>query len=83
MPKKITGKVVSTKMKNAVVVEAEKFRLHPKYHKQIKRRKRFIAHTTGEIKVGTRVTIIETKPLSRKINWKIVSNNQNEEHGTT
>ena len=60
------GVVVSYKMKDTIVVLVERFEKHPKYHKFIKRSKRFKAHDAGNTKkVGDRVEIKETKPISK------------------
>jgi 30S ribosomal protein S17 len=66
MAKKLTGKVVSTKMKDTIVVLVERYEKHPKYEKYIKSSKKFKAHDAGNTKVmGEKVTIIETKPISK------------------
>ena len=65
-PRKLTGTVVSTKMKNTITVAVERFVKHPKYHKFIKRTRRYFAHDEGNTKhEGDKVTIIETKPISK------------------
>ncbi len=64
--KTFTGTVVSDKMKDTVVVLIERYEKHPKYEKFIKRRKKFKAHDVGNTKkIGEKVTIIETKPISK------------------
>lgn len=66
MAKKLTGTVVSNKMKDTVVVLVERYEKHPKYEKYIKSSKKFKAHDQGNTaKVGDKVTIIETKPISK------------------
>jgi small subunit ribosomal protein S17 len=60
------GVVVSDKMKDTVVVLIERYVKHPKYGKFIKRRKKFKAHDAGNTKkIGDKVEIIETKPISK------------------
>lgn len=65
-PRKLSGTVVSAKMKDTIVVAVERFVKHPKYHKFIKRTKRYQAHDGGNTKQeGDKVTIVETKPISK------------------
>ena len=67
MARKLTGKVVSNKMQNTVVVAVEALKTHPIYRKQYKTTARFHAHDeTNELAVGTMVEIEETRPMSRK-----------------
>jgi small subunit ribosomal protein S17 len=64
--KVLSGVVVSDKMKDTVVVEVQSFNKHPKYEKFIKTRKRYKAHDVGnEKKIGDKVSIIETRPISK------------------
>jgi small subunit ribosomal protein S17 len=70
--KKITGVVVKDKMDRTVVIEVEKFLKHPKYHKYLKMKKRYKAHDeTNACKVGDRVQIVETRPLSKDKRWLV------------
>lgn len=68
------GLVVSTAMdKTAVVAVVERVR-HPRYVKTVQRTKRFAAHDeANEARVGDRVRISETRPLSRTKRWRIVT----------
>ncbi len=71
--KTLKGTVVSTKMKDTVVVLVERYVKHPKYAKYVKSRKRFQAHDLGNTKVvGEKVTIRETKPLSKNKHFIVV-----------
>ncbi|MBI2051524.1 30S ribosomal protein S17 [Candidatus Roizmanbacteria bacterium] len=66
MPKIFIGKVVSTKMKDTVVVLVERKLRHPLYRKVIARRKKYKAHVDGlELEVGDAVRIRETRPISK------------------
>ena len=66
------GKVISDKMDKSVVVEVERTVLHPRYQRYIKRRSRFMAHDEKEIaSVGDRVSIEETRPLSKRKRWSL------------
>ena len=61
------GTVVSTKMKDTVVVAVERYVKHPKYQKFLRRTKKFLAHDAGNTtKEGEVVTIRETRPMSRR-----------------
>ncbi len=64
--KVLDGVVVSNKMKDTIVVEVQRYFKHPKYDKFIKSKKRYKAHDAGnEKKMGDKVEIIETKPISK------------------
>ena len=67
-----TGIVVSTKMSKTVVIKIEKFRKHPLYKKQIKRTARFKARDDLDAKVGQKVKIVETRPISKDVHFKVV-----------
>ncbi|MGE5481744.1 MAG: 30S ribosomal protein S17 [Bacteroidota bacterium] len=68
-----TGVVVSDKMDKTVVVEVERLMAHPKYHKVISRSKRLKAHDeNNECRVGDRVLLMETRPLSKDKRWRVV-----------
>lgn len=66
------GRVVSNKMKNAVVVSVETLKPHPLYHKRIKHTKKIKAQTLDLIENGVMVRIEQTKPVSAQINFKVV-----------
>jgi small subunit ribosomal protein S17 len=66
------GIVVSTSMDKTIVVEYTNRVPHPRFKKIIKRSKKFYAHDeNGEAAVGDKVSIIETKPISKKKCWKL------------
>lgn len=70
--KSMVGKVVSDKMDKTVVVLAERMALHPVYHKYVKIRKKYKAHDEkNECKVGDKVLIVETRPLSKEKRWRV------------
>ena len=72
-PKVLSGTVVSDKMKDTVVVSVERYEKHPKYGKFIKRRKKFKAHDTGNTaKIGDKVQIIETRPISKDKHFRLI-----------
>jgi len=68
------GVVISNKMDKTVVVEVERYVMHPLYHKYLRRRSRFMAHDEkNACGIGDRVTIRETRPLSRRKRWVVRS----------
>jgi small subunit ribosomal protein S17 len=69
----LSGKIVSTKMKDTIVVLVERFTKHPKYGKFLKRQKKFKVHDAGnKHKEGEVVEIIETKPISKDKRFMVV-----------
>lgn len=67
------GIVVSDKMQKTIVVAIETMILHPIYKKRVKRTTKFKAHDENNVaKVGDRVRIMETRPLSRDKRWRLV-----------
>ena len=67
------GSVVSNKMQKTVVVAVSRSVVHPVYRKVLKRVTRLKAHDEGGLcKVGDRVKIIQTRPLSKDKNWRVV-----------
>ena len=68
-----TGVVVSDKMDKTVVVLIENNIRHKLYNRTIKKSKRFKAHDEeNRCKVGDRVKIMETRPLSKEKRWRVV-----------
>ena len=68
------GKVVSDKMDKTIVVAVEDSIRHPLYKKIVKRTQRFKAHDEqNECAIGDRVKIMETRPLSKDKNWRLVN----------
>lgn len=68
-----SGKVVSDKMKDTVVVLVGSYKKHPMYGKYIKRQKKFKAHDAGnKHKIGDTVSIRETKPISKDKHFVVV-----------
>ncbi len=66
------GEVVSTKMEKTIVVEVSRRVPHPLYRRYITRKKKFLAHDeTGLAKMGDRVRIVESRPLSRNKCWRL------------
>lgn len=75
MPKrKLTGKVVSDKMDKTVVVQVQRLKQHPKYRRFFRIHKKYKADDAKEeYKVGDRVVIEESRPLSKDKKWKVIS----------
>ncbi len=77
MGKVLKGKIVSTKMKDTVVVSIESFKKHPKYEKFIKRQKKVMAHDAGnKHQMGEIVEIVETRPISKNKRFKVIEHNE-------
>lgn len=72
MRKEREGFVISDKMDKTVVVEGETIVKHPLYKKYIKRKKKYYAHNEKSAKMGDRVRIIETRPLSKMKRWAVI-----------
>jgi len=67
------GIVVSDKMDKTVVVVENTMKLHKLYKKRVKTSKRYKAHDElNECHVGDKVKIMETRPLSKDKNWRVV-----------
>lgn len=67
------GVVTSDKMDKSIVVSVERKVKHPKYGKFVKKTKKFVAHDeTNDCNIGDTVKIMETRPLSRTKNWRLV-----------
>jgi small subunit ribosomal protein S17 len=68
-----TGKVVSDKMDKTVVVAIADHVQHPLYKKIVKRTVKLKAHDeNNECKIGDRVLVMETRPLSKDKRWRVV-----------
>jgi small subunit ribosomal protein S17 len=59
-------------MSKTVVVRVDRLVKHPVYRKYVKRRKKFMAHDELGAKVGDKVKIVETRPLSARKRWRVV-----------
>src|SRR5436309_15798493 len=67
------GKVISNKMAKTIIVRVERRFPHPKFKKVVTGYKKFYAHDEkAEAKVGDRVRIEETRPLSKTKRWRLV-----------
>lgn len=65
--------MVSNKMAKTIVVSVERRFAHPRFRKVVSGYKKFYAHDEkGEAKVGDRVRIEETRPISKTKRWRLV-----------
>lgn len=65
------GIVFSNKMEKTVVVKIERRVQHPLYGKVVLRTKKFKAHDILGCDVGDRVEIMETRPISKEVRWRV------------
>lgn len=71
--KERTGLVVSNKMDKSIVVQIERRYKHPIYGKFVKKTNKFLAHDeANDCNIGDTVRIMETRPLSKNKNWRLV-----------
>ncbi len=71
--KERVGIVTSNKMDKSVVVLVERKVKHPKYGKFMKKSTKFVAHDEkNDCNEGDTVRIMETRPLSKRKNWRLV-----------
>jgi small subunit ribosomal protein S17 len=70
----MTGIVTSNKMMKALVVTVFTTKLHQKYNKRYKSKKSYAAacSDSSKFKVGDKVEIVSTKPISKTISFKVV-----------
>ncbi|MHB1086856.1 MAG: 30S ribosomal protein S17 [Minisyncoccota bacterium] len=71
--KTFEGVVVKSAMKDTATVSVERYVKHPKYKKYMKLSKKFLVHDVGNTaEVGSKVTIKETRPISKRKRFVIV-----------
>lgn len=67
------GEVISSKMAKTIVVRVERRFRHPKFKKVVTHYRKFYAHDEkSEAKIGDRVRIQETRPISKTKCWRLV-----------
>jgi small subunit ribosomal protein S17 len=83
MPKRMLwGVVTSDKQNKTVTVEVERRFAHPLFKKTVRRTKKYHAHDeNNECKIGDRVWIEETKPLSKTKTWVVKENETQKKAG--
>ncbi len=70
--RQVVGTVVSDKMDKTVIVLVERLVKHRLYKKYIRRRSKFTAHDeNNSSKVGDKVLIIQSRPLSKIKRWRV------------
>lgn len=69
--KTLNGIIVSDKMQQTVVVSVTRFMAHPMYHKRMRRTSKFHARNEIGAKTGDEVKIVECRPLSKTVTWKV------------
>lgn len=68
------GIVVSDKMDKTITVLVNRYKKHPKYEKRYKVSKKYKAHDgKNEYKIGDKVVIQETRPISKDKRWTVVA----------
>ena len=73
----LSGTVVSTKMTDTITVIVDRYVKHPKYKKFERLSKKFLVHDAGNTaKAGQLVSIRETRPLSKRKHFELVSINK-------
>ena len=71
--RQLVGEVVSTKMKDTIVIKVDRKFPHKTYKKLITRSKKYYAHDYNEsCGMGDVVRIIESKPLSKLKRWRVL-----------
>ena len=71
--KERTGLVTSNKMDKSIVVQIERLYKHTVYGKYVKKTNKFVAHDEkNDCNIGDTVRIMETRPLSKIKNWRLV-----------
>ena len=70
----LKGTVVSSKMKDTITVAVERYVMHPKYKKFMRRTKKFLVHDAGNTaKEGAIVEIRETRPMSKRKHFTLLT----------
>ena len=70
----LRGTVVASKMQDTITVAVERYVKHPKYKKFLRSTKKFLVHDAGNTaKVGEVVDITETRPISKRKSFKLVT----------
>ena len=69
----LTGRVVSNRMDKTASVSVERLVKHPLYGKYIRRTTKLLAHDeNNECRIGDKVNIAESRPLSKRKAWRVV-----------
>jgi small subunit ribosomal protein S17 len=78
MPRRVLqGTVVSDKEDKTITVRVERRVMHPIYKKYIRTSKKYAAHDEkNRFKIGDAVSIIESRPISKRKRWMVVENSE-------
>lgn len=70
----VKGVVVSNGMDKSIVVRVDRYVKHPKYKKFVRKSTKVMAHDeNNECQIGDTVTVVESRPISKRKTWKLVS----------
>jgi small subunit ribosomal protein S17 len=70
----VVGEVVSDKMQKTIVVKVDRQVRHALYKKYVEKTRRYKAHDEkNDAKIGDRVTLVESRPMSREKRWVLQS----------
>lgn len=70
----LQGTVVASKMQDTITVAVERYVKHPKYKKFIRRTKKYLVHDKGNTAaVGAKVSIVETRPISKRKRFALLA----------
>lgn len=73
-PRTLTGRVVSDKMEKTIAVEIERLIKHSRYGKYVRRTTKLLAHDEhGESHTGDLVSIVPSRPLSKRKSWRLLA----------
>jgi len=74
MPKRqISGTVIKISGEKTVSIVVERKVIHPRYHKTVKRFKKYLVHDEkGEVNLGDTISAIECRPLSKTKNFRLL-----------
>ncbi|RLB14693.1 MAG: 30S ribosomal protein S17 [Deltaproteobacteria bacterium] len=71
--KRLIGTVVSDRMDKTALVRVNRLTRHPVYKKYIRKRSKYMAHDPlNQCKVGDKVQIVESRPLSKRKRWQVI-----------
>lgn len=72
--KRLVGTVVSDGMDKTALVLVNRLARHPVYKKYIRKRRKYMAHDPRNLcRIGDKVQIIESRPISKRKRWQVVS----------
>lgn len=75
MRRKFEGEVVAHNKNKTATVKVESVAIHPKYKKRYTKSKKFLVHDPANSAViGSKVSFVETRPISRRKRWAILTN---------